>query len=412
MSIATPPLPGGTNEDPDTGRKPPSDRPSGVRPPPGPRRPSPAPQESAWSLRIATVSGIPIRLHFTFLLILIYFAISGLSMGSAGIVLSTVGLFLCVALHELGHSLVAQRYGYKVRDITLYPIGGVASIEGTPRPRHELYIALAGPAVNVVIAALLYGVLTLTSTVHGIGVPSHLTENPLSFLLAANEMLVLFNMIPAFPMDGGRVLRAVLGLRLGTYRATQIAATIGQLVAVLMGLVGLGVIRIPDFPPNIMLVIIALFVFFGAAQERNLEETRDVVEDAPVGAAMVRDFQTLAVGDTLRRAAEVLLATTQQDFPVVHGDDVAGVLSRGQLLRALAQQGDGAYVAGAMTRDVLFARPNDRLEEFMLRPDGVQRAPVLVRDESDRLVGMLTQENLMEFLTLRQIARAQEAAQE
>jgi CBS domain-containing protein len=157
-------------------------------------------------------------------------------------------------------------------------------------------------------------------------------------------------------------------------------------------------------------VIIALFVFFGAAQERDVEETREAVEDAPVGAAMVREFQTLAVGDTLRRAAEVLLATSQQDFPVVHGDEVVGVLSRGQLLRGLAQEGDGAYVAGAMTRDVLFARPGDPLEQFMLRPDGVQRAPVLVKDESDRLVGMLTLENLMEFLTLRQIARAREEA--
>jgi Zn-dependent protease/CBS domain-containing protein len=408
MSIAPPPAPGGRNEEP----RQPMGGGSGAPPPPGPRQRVPAPPpESAWSLRIATVSGIPIRLHFTFLLILIWFAIWGLRMGSAGIVISVVGLFLCVALHELGHSLVAQRFGYKVRDITLYPIGGVASIEGTPRPRHELFIALAGPAVNIVIAAVLYGILALMGTLQGLFVPSHLLENPLFFLYAANLMLVAFNMIPAFPMDGGRVLRAILGLRLGTYRATQVAATIGQLVAVLMGLVGLGVIRIPDFSPNIMLVIIALFVFFGAAQERNLEETREVVEDAPVGAAMVREFQTLAVGDTLRRAAEMLLATTQQDFPVVHGDEVAGVLSRGQLLRALAKEGDGAYVAGAMTRDVLFAHPNDPLEEFMLRPDGVQRAPVLVRDEADHLVGMLTQENLMEFLTLRQIARAREEAQ-
>src|SRR5262249_53333579 len=162
--------------------------------------------------------------------------------------------------------------------------GGVASIEGTPRPRHELYIALAGPAVNVVIAAILFAVRELLGTVQGLGLPSNLTENPLSFLYAANLMLVAFNMIPAFPMDGGRVLRAILGLRLGVYRATQIAATIGQLVAVLMGLVGLGIIPspIPGVRGSVGLVIIALFVFFGAAQERDVEETREVVEDAPV----------------------------------------------------------------------------------------------------------------------------------
>jgi CBS domain-containing protein len=156
------------------------------------------------------------------------------------------------------------------------------------------------------------------------------------------------------------------------------------------------------------LVIIALFVFFGAGQEAQAEVARDAVDDSPVSAAMIREFQTLTVGDTLKQASDVLLDTFQQDFPVLHGSEVVGVLSRAQLLRALAQEGETAFVAGAMTREVLFAHPNDPLEEFMLRPDGVQRAPVLVQDDAGNLVGMLTLENLMEFLTLRQIARARE----
>jgi Zn-dependent protease len=371
-----------------------------------PEEPDPNARESSWSLRVAKVSGIPIRLHFTFLLLLVWLLVSDLGMGRVAVVLSLVGLFFCVALHELGHSLTAQRFGYKVRDITLYPIGGVAAIEGSPSPRHELFIALAGPLVNVVIAGVLFAVLAATGKLpNGPQAVQSMAQDPWVLLLQANVMLAVFNMIPAFPMDGGRVLRALLGLRLGKLRATRIAARVGQFVAVLMGLWGLGLFGNRG---NIGLVIIALFVFFGAGQEMQLEETHEVVDDAPVRDAMVRQFETLAVGDSLRRAAEVLLATSQQDFPVVHGGQVAGVLSRTQLLRSLALEGDTAYVAGAMERDVLFAHPDDSLEDFMLRSDGVQRAPVLVVDDDSNLVGMLTLENLMEFLTLRQIARSRE----
>jgi Zn-dependent protease len=391
----------------------PQQEPSSRRPP---QETDPTPQESAWALRIATVFGIPIRLHFTFLLIIIWVALSGIGKaGGAGLVLSVLGLFLCVALHELGHSVVAQRFGYIVRDITLYPIGGVASIEGSPRPRHELYIALAGPAVNVVIALLIGGYLAVVGKLPPVSEilarDFTLFSNPWTLLLTANVWLVIFNMIPAFPMDGGRVLRAVLGLSLGKVRATQIAASLGQFLAIFMGIIGVtglhfGPFNIPG--GNLGLIVIALFVYFGAGQEKQVEQTRVVVEDAPVSAAMLKEFQTLTVGDTLKRAAEVLLATSQQDFPVVHGDTVEGVLSRNQLLRGLAEEGEGAYVAGVMTREVLFTSPNTPLEPILMRPDGVQRAPILVQNDAGQLVGMLTLDNLMEFLTLRQIAQQRE----
>ncbi|MDX1932902.1 MAG: site-2 protease family protein [Capsulimonadales bacterium] len=377
-------------------------------------------RQDPWSLRIARISGIPIRVHFTFLLVLIWFAVSDFGLGGANLVVAMLGLFFCVALHELGHSIVAQRYGYPVRDITLYPIGGVAAIEGSPSPRHELFIALAGPLVNVFIAAFLMIVLQLTGSLpreysSTEAVLQALQQNPLGFLLEANLMLIAFNMIPAFPMDGGRVLRALLGLRLGKLRATRIAATIGQIIAVLMGLYGLGVfgpIRLFGiFQPSFGLVLIALFVYFAAGQERDMETTHEIVIDAPVRDAMIRDFRTLSVGDPLSRAAEALLETSQQDFPVLHGDEIMGVLSRRQLLRALAQEGPTGYVAGAMSRDVVIARPEEPLEEFMLRTDGVQHAPILVQDEVGNLVGMLTLENLMEFLTLRQILQTRDERQ-
>jgi Zn-dependent protease len=371
-----------------------------------PLQPPESAARDAWSLRVATVSGIPIRLHFTFLLLVTWFALAGLGRGGAGLVFFLLGIFLCVALHELGHSLVAQRYGYKVRDIVLYPIGGVASIEGSPRPRHELWIALAGPAVNVVIALLLYAYLAATGRPPAFGQMASvevLRGSEAASLLRANILLVLFNMIPAFPMDGGRVLRAVLALRIGRAQATRIAALVGQGLAILFGIYGF-------LNGNFFLMLIALFVFFGAGQEATAEQSRSAAEGAPVGAAMVRQFQTLNIGDSLRRAAEVLLATHQQDFPITHGEEVVGVLSRGALLRGLAERGESTYVSEVMTRDVLFAKPADPLEEMLTRADGVQRAPVLVMEDG-RLVGMLTVENLMEYLTLRQIAqtRAEQA---
>ena len=383
-----------------------------------PLQPSESGARDAWSLRIATVSGIPIRLHFTFLLIVTWLAVAGIGRGGIGSALFMLGVFLCVALHELGHSLVAQRYGYKVRDIVLYPIGGVASIEGTPRPRHELWIALAGPAVNVVIALLLAAYLAATGgfaaleSAAALADPAQraqrmavLTQNDLALsLLVANIFLVVFNMAPAFPMDGGRVLRAALALKIGRPQATRIAAAIGQMLAIAFGILGF-------LNGNFFWMLIAVFVYFGAGQEAQAEQSRAVVEGAAVGAAMVREFQTLNVGDSLRRASEVLLATHQQDFPVTHGEEVVGVLPRNALLRGLAQQGESAYVSEVMLRDVLFARQTDPLEDLLTRADGVQRAPVLVM-EGERLVGMLTVENLMEFLTLRQIATTRDEQQQ
>ena len=364
-------------------------------------------------MRIARVSGIPIRVHFTFLLFVIWFALSNVLGAGSLLVISLLAMFFCIVLHELGHSLVAQKFGYPVRDITLYPIGGVATIEGSPSPRHELLIALAGPAVNVVIAGILALILgPMHKLPHWSWPPWSSPENalllqrsPLAFLFIANLSVVAFNMIPAFPMDGGRVLRAGLGLIIGKGRATQVAAAVGQLLAVLMGIYGAGLL---GASPNYGLCIIALFVYFGAGQERRIEEVSEVADDVPVRDAMVRDFVTLSVGDTLQHAADRLLAGTQQDFPVLAGDDIAGVLSRTQLLHGLARHGPGALIAAEMTQDPVVAGPDDLLESCLFRQDGVNRAPILVRDGDGRLVGMLTVDNLMEYFTLRRLAEERE----
>ena len=230
-----------------------------------------------WAFQIATLSGIPLRVHITFVLLVIYLAVQSIGRGGAtGTLFALLGLFASVVLHELGHSRVAQHFRYPVHDITLFPIGGVASIEGSPRPRHELYIAIAGPVVSFALALCFAGIVALrggaqqlTALFESPAFASHyLANSPLLALCYANAMLVLFNLIPAFPMDGGRVLRAVLGLRFGKKKATKIAGRVGQFLAVLMGAAGLGFL---GMRPSYGLVFIAVFVFFGAAQEMAME---------------------------------------------------------------------------------------------------------------------------------------------
>jgi Zn-dependent protease/predicted transcriptional regulator len=384
-------------------------------PPPGrpdsgetpPARPSPPPPDGG-AFRLVTVSGIPIRLHWTFLLLLAWLAFSSLGsnpkpgrpeqapyMG----LLFVIGIFACVVLHELGHALTAQRYGIRTRDIVLYPIGGVAALETVPRPRQELWIALAGPAVNLVIAGLLYVGLRLAGQPLTPFNPVTGQSNLLANLLWANLTLAVFNMLPAFPMDGGRVLRALIARFTSEVNATVIAARIGQALAILLGLLGLFVLG------NWILVFVAIFVYIGAGQEASMFQTRALITGHRVREAMLREFHTLTVGSTLREAADVLLAGSQQDFPVVHGGEVVGVLSRSALLRGWATEGPDAYVAGVMERDFNWARPDDDLETILSQSQ--MTGPILVMEGDSRergnLIGMVTQENLLEFLTLTQL---------
>jgi Zn-dependent protease len=336
-------------------------------------------------------------LHFTFLLLLGWLAIAayrGEGPGRWYGLLYVIGIFACVVLHELGHSLVAQRYGIHVSEIILYPIGGVARLEKLPKPAQELWIALAGPAVNVLIATAIYiGLQT-----RGALIPweQMRLESPAWWqkLLLANVILVVFNMIPAFPMDGGRVLRALLALQLGELRATEIAAGIGQLFAIAIGFLGL------LFNP--LLLFIAFFVFVGAGQEAMMYRGKALVEGLPVRAAMITEFRTLPVNATLEQAKDLLLATSQQDFPVMHGDEVVGLLSRQALLRGFAEHGPTGYVAGSMARDFPTVSPDQDLEDIAPEVQSGNQFCILVM-ENGNLVGMITPENLAELLVIQQL---------
>jgi len=350
------------------------------------------------AIRIATVSGIPIRLHFTFLLFLLWI---GLSPGGHLLgVLYVLTIFACVVLHELGHSVAALHYGIPVADITLYPIGGVARIEKRPTARQELWIAVAGPAVNVVIAVLLAGVLAAQGKLplaadllhFGGGVPGFVAG-----ILKTNIWLVLFNLIPAFPMDGGRVLRAVLALTMPPERATAIASGIGQNLAIVAGIYAI-------FHSNWFLMFIAFFIYIGAGQEAFAYRQAALIEGIPIKKAMMTDVRTLNVGSTLKEAADVLLDTSQHDFPVLHGDQVQGILTRDGLLRGLSVEGPSGFVAGAMMREFASVGPDDDLGAAL---PGLQAqpGPLLVLDpaQNGRLAGIVTGENVQEYLALRRV---------
>jgi Zn-dependent protease/CBS domain-containing protein len=313
-------------------------------------------------------------------------------------ILFILALFLCVVLHEYGHALTARRYGIKTRDITLYPIGGVARLERLPdKPIEELWVALMGPAVNVVIAALLFVYLYLS---HGLVPMADLTIASGSFLarlMAVNISLVLFNLIPAFPMDGGRVLRALLALRLDYVRATQIAANVGQGIAFLFGLVGLF--------GNPFLLFIALFVWIGASQEASMVQMRNSIGGIPVTHAMQTKFETLSPSDHLDRVVSLILAGSQQDFPVVEDGRFIGVLTRDDFIKALSQQGQNTPVADVIRRNVPTVDSHEMVEMALMRlqESGTKTLPVM---HGGRFVGLVTSENITEFLMIRSALKA------
>jgi Zn-dependent protease len=340
--------------------------------------------------------GVPVRFHFTFILLLVFVIVLGLGQKQSGAmyVVYIFALFASVILHELGHAWVGKQYGIRTIEIVMFPIGGVARLEKNPKPNQELWIALAGPFVNIIIAAALLGDLyyrhQIVTSISDLLEPSD--ANLLQRIAFGNLLLAAFNLLPAFPMDGGRVLRALIARYKPEDEATRMAAAAGRMLAIVMGLFGL-------LSAQFMLVFIAFFVYLGAAQEGAAAMGRVLTHGIPVRAAMVTDFRTLPHGSTIRDAANLLLATSQQDFPVMYGDRVMGLLPRNGLLRALASEGPDAYVSGAMNREFATVSPDMDLAAAL--PAMAQAGSCALVMDGDKLVGLLTTENLSEFLLLR-----------
>jgi len=353
-----------------------------------------------WSWKLATVAGIGLYVHATFFLLIAWVGITYWLAGGSAAALSGIGfilaLFACVVLHELGHALTARRYGIRTRDITLLPIGGVSRLERIPDdPRQEVWVSLAGPAVNVVIAAALYAWLLLSQTLRPFSALTMAGGPFLERLLLVNVSLAVFNLLPAFPMDGGRVLRALLAMRMDYVRATQVAAHVGQAMALGFGLLGLFT--------NPFLVFIALFVWIGAAQEASMVQMRTGLSGIPVSRAMLTDFHSVAPDDTAQRVLDLILAGSQQDFPVVDGGQqgrLAGVLLRSDVLKALAQRQSDWRVRDIMRREFEVVDAADMLDTAFARLQSCNchTLPVTSRGA---LVGLLTMENVGEFLLIQ-----------
>lgn len=353
-----------------------------------------------WSLKIARLAGIDVRVHITFLLLLAWVAYVEYRQwgtGNAALVgvLFVLAVFATVVLHELGHSLTARRYGVKTREITLWPIGGVSRLERVPEdPKRELAIAIAGPLVSIAVAVGLYGVyLALKATPFYSGETMQAAAGFVRRLMWVNVVLAAFNLLPAFPMDGGRVLRAVLAMRMPYPRATHYSARIGQGLALVFAIAGLFLSPI--------LMLIALFVWIAASAEGAEAQVRTGLEGIPVRAAMVTDFRTLAPHEPLSRATELLLAGAQEDFPVLDEDlRLVGVLTRHGFLRALSEQGAAMPVAAAMERQFETADPAEMLSDVLPRMRaGESHTVPVVRD--GQLLGLITPENVSDFLSIQ-----------
>jgi Zn-dependent protease/CBS domain-containing protein len=354
----------------------------------------------SWSLNIGTIAGTAVRLHITFILFLGWIFIANWASGGPEQAWYSLAflilLFACVVAHEFGHVFAARGYGIKTPDVTLLPIGGVARLERiSEHPREELVIAVAGPLVNVVIAGVLvlvfgarldFGVLTAVESTK---------VSMLDRLAVLNVFLVLFNMIPAFPMDGGRVLRALLATRAGYVRATEIAAFIGQGFAFALGFLGLF--------SNPMLIFIAIFVYLAASSEAHFVAIRAVSRGVPVGAAMMTQYATLTPDAFIDEAVQTLLRTSQSEFPVVEADGKpVGVLSRSDLIRTLKDRGPDVRVGDAMTAEIPTISQRQCLEDAFRILQERSAPAVAVIDAGGRLVGLVTSETIGEMMMVHE----------
>ena len=351
-----------------------------------------------WSWKIARLAGIDVYVHATFFILIIWIGLSfWLVGGNIAAVITGVSfilaLFACVVLHELGHALTARRYGIRTEKIILLPIGGVAAMERMPDdPKEEIAVALAGPAVNLVIALVLWLWLSVSGTTMHAEQFSLVEGSFLEKLMVVNIILAVFNLLPAFPMDGGRVLRAALSMRMSHNRATQVAAKVGQGMALWLGLIGLLY--------NPFLIFIALFVWIGAAAEAGTEQLKSSLHDAAAGSAMLTDFQVLAPEDTLSHAIELTLAGSQKDFPVLVDGAMVGVLTQEDMLKGLQAQGEQYHVGAWMQKEIQNADVNESLEKVLGRLQSCHCSLISVT-EDDQLVGIINLDNIMELIKIQ-----------
>ena len=366
------------------------------------------------SIKLLTVSGIEIRMHLTFPLILLWGALQfglvlGLGLpGAAFGVLVTLLLFVIVVLHELGHSYAALGYKIPVQRIVLLPIGGVAELGRLPEdPRQELVVALAGPAVNFVLAVALWLVAQVTPlgrALAGDPLPQLFTGGMLAdpvaavfqYVFSANLAIGLFNLLPAFPLDGGRVLRALLAMRLTYPRATAVAVGIGQTMAWLLGLWGV-------LNGNFFLVILAIFIYMAGSQEGRMVQVKNVLASVRVRQAFARRAVVLMPYDPVSRAVELTLQSFQADFPVCDGGRVVGLVTAADVMQALQQHREHVPVAQVMRTEFPIASPLDSVYDVQQRMLELNLSAVPVVEDGV-FVGMLTSRDISELYQMLSVS--------
>lgn len=360
----------------------------------------------SWSLHLGKFFGIEVFIHWTFWILIVWIFVmhlpreNGLAQGFWG-VLFILALFACVVLHEFGHALTAKRFGILTKDITLYPIGGVASLQGMPeKPAHELLVAIVGPLINMIIALILWLYLNASGQVPDLAALNEsrdVLQIPFLWsLFVANVVLAVFNLIPAFPMDGGRALRALLSFRMDRTKATRVAAGLGQFLAIIFVFLG--------FFYNFWLIIIGLFIFLGAGGEAAYEQVKSALSGLTVKDALMRRFTVLNPQGTLHQVVDALLNSQETDFVVIDGDQPVGQLSRNEIIRGLSEQGKDAPISAFMNPNLFVVSPEMKLTDFLGQVLDKGQNVALVM-EGNSLQGLIDKENVQEKLLIHEILK-------
>jgi Zn-dependent protease len=352
-----------------------------------------------WSLNVGKIAGVMIQIHWTFMILILWVILSEIARGgdrqsvliSVGFILS---VFVCVILHEMGHILTARRYGIDTKKITLLPIGGVASLERIPEnPKQELLVSLAGPLVNAVIALILYplvpgNILFKAQNISDIsGLDLFLTS-----LLSVNVFIMFFNLIPAFPMDGGRALRALLAIKMDRVSATRIASNIGQVIAIAFVFLGLFY--------NPFLSLIGVFVFLGAFTENLTVQHLEFLRGHTVREAMMTQFTTFSPNNTAGEGIDKLLSGSENNFLIEEGGQVKGIVSSNKLIDTLRTHGNNIPLGQIMKTDFESFDAETKLTDVFVhtRKDGNSLYPVM---DHSKLVGVINTENINEFIMVQ-----------
>lgn len=351
------------------------------------------------SLYLGSYKNVKVFIHWTFSLLLLWIIISNMRQGMPAldilwIILFVLALFGCVVLHEFGHALAAQKYGIQTKDIVLYPIGGIARLEKLPEdPKQELWVAIAGPLVNIGIFIILSGILSIQGfNIESLEVIKIEPGTMVLYLASANLILALFNLLPAFPMDGGRILRAFLAIRLPRAKATQIAGGIGQFLAIFFIFFGLF--------NNPILVLIGIFIFLGAAAEVTHTQQESFLKGYKVKDALMMKFQIVAFDAPISKAVEKLLNSQATHFVVVKDDEAVGTLSRNEIIKGLKDGNENTLIEDVADFQPLKIETEENLDDAWKKMLSQNRKVAIVL-ENGHFLGILDQENISEFVMVK-----------